>query len=86
VDSSSDELNQQTSQPNCLTRSSGSRDIFCLTRRQRDYPLFRRLPCNRPTSEEEDLATGALPIIDVSYQVAVEVAQQLRCSFLFPPG
>ena len=81
-DGSFDEL----SQPNCLARSSCSRNVFCLAGRQRDYLLLRRLPCNRPTYKEEDEAAGALPVIDISSQVTIGVTHQLRSAFILPSG
>src|SRR5688572_29342952 len=81
---SSDELSQQPCQLDCLARSRSGCDILCLTRRQSNNLLFRRLPSNRPSSQEEDETAGALPVIDISCQVTVRVTQQLWCSFILP--
>jgi hypothetical protein len=74
---SAEEITEQSSEPDCLSRSGGGRDILDLAAGQSYHLLLDRLPADEVLVKEEDDPTGALASVDVAGVVAVTVPDEV---------
>jgi hypothetical protein len=74
---STEEITEQSSEPDRLSRSDGGRDVLSLVAGQSYHLLLDHLPADEALAKEEDDPTGALADVDVADVVAVTVPDEV---------
>jgi hypothetical protein len=74
---STEEITEQSSEPDCLSGSGGGCDVLGLAAGQSYHLLLDRLPADEALVKEEDDPTGALASVDVTSVAAVTVPDEV---------
>jgi hypothetical protein len=74
---SAEEITEQSSEPDRLSRRGGGRDVLGLAAGQSYHLLLDQLPADKALAKEEDDPTGVLAGVDVADVVAVTVPDEV---------